>query len=339
MINVAIVGLGFMGVTHIKAYRKIKNARLAAVCDAARLPVDGDLSYVAGNVGDKDAVRLDMSSLKATKNLDELLNDPEIDLIDLCVPTLAHPKLAIMALNAGKHVVCEKPLARTSALAKDIVDAARNAKGYFMPAMCMRFWPEYRWVKEAIESRRYGKALSARFRRVGEVPAWGQEHFLDGTKSGGAILDLHIHDADFVQFCFGRPRAVFASGLPLYSGCIDHVMAQYFVEGGATVSAEGSWAMTEGHGFSMSYTVVFEHATADFDCNRADALRLFEKKQKPQVLKLGGEDGYVGELQHMIDCIESKTPPSIVTGQDGMGAVELCEAEERSIATGKVVEM
>lgn len=337
MVNVAIVGLGFMGVTHIKAYRKIANARLAAVCDAARLPVDGDLSYIAGNVGTEDAVKLDMTQLKATKNLDDLLADPSIDLIDLCVPTVAHPKLAIAALKAGKHVVCEKPLARTAALAREIAEAAKTAKGYFMPAMCIRFWPEYLWVKKAIDEGTYGRVLAARFRRVAEPPAWGREHFFDGAKSGGAILDLHIHDTDFVQYCFGRPKSVFSTGFTLYSGAIDHVLTQYQVEGGATVSAEGSWAMADGFGFNMAFTVVFEKATVDYDLSRKRALRLFGKGKKPRTIYPEGGDGYIGELSHMVESIEAGHAPTMVTAQDGMSAVEICEAEEKSIATGQVV--
>ncbi|MBU6403062.1 MAG: Gfo/Idh/MocA family oxidoreductase, partial [Verrucomicrobia bacterium] len=138
MINVGIVGLGFMGVTHLKAYRKINGARVAAICDAYRLPPDGDLAGF-GNVGDPDPVKLDMKTVKAFKDLKELLALPELDLVDLCVPTPAHAPLAIAALSSGKHVLCEKPLARTAALAREIVAAARSARGFFMPAMCLRF--------------------------------------------------------------------------------------------------------------------------------------------------------------------------------------------------------
>lgn len=338
MINVAIVGLGFMGVTHIKAYRKIPHARIAAVCDAVKLPVDGVIAAPGGNVGTDDIVQLDMTQVKATKSLDELLADPSIDLIDLCVPTLAHPKLSIAALKAGKHVVCEKPLARTAALAREIAAAAATAKGFFMPAMCIRFWPEYAWLKKAIAEKTYGRCLAARFRRVSEPPAWGREHFFDGAKSGGAILDLHIHDADFVQFCFGRPKAVYAQGLSIYSGEIDHLVAQYQVASGAAVSAEGGWVMSEGHGFEMSYNVIFENATADYNCTRgADGLRLFEKGQKPRTITPAPGDGYLGELSYMIDCIRANQAPSIVTGGDGASAVEICEAEGKSIETGQIV--
>jgi predicted dehydrogenase len=327
-------------VTHIKAYRKIPNARLAAVCDSVRLPEDGDLSYVVGNVGTDDVVKLDMAQLKATRNIEDLLTDPAIDVIDLCVPTLAHTKLAVAALQAGKHVICEKPMARNSALAREIVEAAQTAKGYFLPAMCIRFWPEYYWVKQAIAAGKFGRVLAARFTRIAEPPAWGREHFFDGAKSGGALLDLHIHDTDFVQFCFGRPKSVFSSGFSLYSGAIDHVVTQYQVECGAAVIAEGTWAVADGYGFNMSYTVMFENATVDYNLARkTKRLRLFRKGKKPRTVKPEGIDGYVGELSHMIDSIEAGKPPTIVTAQDGLSSVEICEAEEKSIATKSIVSL
>ena len=88
----------------------------------------------------------------------------------------------------------------------------------------------------------------------------------------------------------------------------------------------------------MSYTAVFEHATADYDIARgADVLKLFEKGKEPRALRLSGQDGYLGELKHMLDCVRSGTPPSTVTPQDGVSAVEICEAEERSVNSGKIV--
>jgi predicted dehydrogenase len=340
MINVAVVGLGFMGITHIKAYRNIANARVAALCDAVRLPVDGVLAAPGGNIGSDESLTFDMSQVKATGDLNELLADPMIDLIDICVPTLVHPKLAIAALEAGKHVICEKPLARTASAAREIEAAAKSAKGYFMPAMCIRFWPEYAWLKKLMDDQTHGKVLSARFRRVSEPPAWGREHFFDGAKSGGAILDLHIHDADFVQYCFGRPKAVFAQGFSRYSGEIDHVVAQYQVASGAAVSAEGGWVMGAGHGFEMSFTVIFENATVDFNSTRSsEPLRLFENDGKSHVISVEAGDGYLGELRYMIDCIREGRAPRIVTARDGAGAVEICEAEGESIRTGRIVEL
>ena len=139
-VNVAVVGLGFMGVTHIKAYQQLKAAKVVAVCDSMRLPVNGVLAGVMGNIsgsGDLDLGR----AVRVYRALDEVLADPEVDLVDLCVPTPLHLEQSIAALKAGKHVLCEKPLAISSSRARKIVQAAQAAPGFFMPAMCMRFWP------------------------------------------------------------------------------------------------------------------------------------------------------------------------------------------------------
>lgn len=336
-VNVAVVGLGFMGLTHIKSYQQIPSARLAAVCDAVRLPINGVIPGVSGNVHANDAFKLD-PHVQVYKTLEDVLANPDVDLVDLCVPTPLHHPQAIAALKAGKHVVCEKPLARTSALAREIVEAARSAKGFLMPAMCLRFWPEWTWIKRAISENTYGKVLAARFRRVSEPPGWSRDSYFKGDQSGGALLDLHIHDTDFIQFCFGRPRSVFSSGLSRFSGAMDHVVTIYQVANGASVYAEGTWLMSSGHGFKMECTINFEKATVDYDLSRGkDALVLFEEGQTRRVIQCDEPDGYVGELRHIVQAIQSGQPPSTVTPQDGLSAVEICEAEERSIKTGQPV--
>ena len=340
MINIGIIGLGFMAATHIRAYRQVPGARVASLCNPSGRHLDGDFTNVAGNVGATDPVKLDLTGVQATKNFADLLTDPTIQLIDICAPTQAHRELAVAALRAGKHVLCEKPLARSAAVAREIVSAAARAKGFFMPAMCLRFWPEWVWLKQAIDTRTYGDVLGARFRRVAEPPGWGKNTFFNGAESGGALFDLHVHDTDFVQHCFGRPRRVFSTGYMKFSGAIDHVVTQYEVASGAIVHAEGGWAMTPGFGFNMSYTVNFERATADYDSARgAEALRLCEAGQASRTVKCEGPDGYVGELRHLVEAIQAGHPPTIVTAQDGLSSVEICEAEEKSVQSRQLVSL
>lgn len=339
MMNVGIIGLGYMAATHLKAYEKVNGARVAAICNPSGRHLDGNFSDVFGNVGSDETLQLDMSKVKAFRDYDEMLADPELQMIDICSPTLVHPEQAIKALEAGKHVLLEKPVARTSEDARRIVEAAGKVNTFLMPAMCLRFWPEWQFLKEAIADERFGKVLAVRFRRVAQPPGWGKNHFHDGAKSGGALLDLHIHDVDFVNYCFGRPKSVFATGYQKFSGAIDHVVAQYEVDGGAIVHAEGSWAMSPGFGFNMSYTANFERATIDYDVARApdEMLKVFEEDKEAQVIKASPVDGYVGEIQHLVDAIESGRPPSRVTAVDGLTSIEICEAEEESILRGACV--
>ena len=340
MLNVGIIGTGFMTVQHLKAYQQVPGARIAALCNPSGKNLDGDFSQVAGNVGDANPLRLDMTQVKAYRDPAALFADPEIQIIDICTPTKTHLDLALAALAAGKHVLVEKPLARSGADALRIAAAAESAaaRGVFlMPAMCIRFWPEYAWVKQRIVSGEFGRVLDARFRRVASAPAWGHSHFLQGRDSGGALLDLHVHDVDFVQYCFGRPHAIFAAGYSKVSGAIDHVMALFQYAGGPVVSAEGSWAMAEGYGFNMAFTVNFERATVDFDISRGEQAFRVSQGGKTEVLRLNEPDGYVGELRHFVERVSAGLPPTIVTARDAAEALNLCEAEEHSIRTGQGV--
>lgn len=331
-VNVAVVGLGFMGVTHIKAYQQIPQARIAAVCDSVRLPHHGVLAGVTGNItasGDIDLGR----EVKVYRALEEVLADAEIDLVDICVPTRWHPEQSIAALNAGKHVLCEKPLALTSAKAREIVAAAKSARGFFMPAMCMRFWPGWSWLKRVVTEQTYGKVLAARFGRLSAAPAWSKTACLE---SGGALLDLHIHDTDFVQFLFGKPRAVFSRGVAREGNSIDHVVTQYVFDDGPAVHAEGGWLLAKG--FQMTYTVHCERATLDYELGRgAEALQLTETGQAPCAIRFAEPDGYGLEVRYMVDAIRNGQAPSVVTAQDGLSAIEICEAEAESVKTGQVV--
>jgi len=339
MVKVGVVGLGFMGQTHLKAYNQVPGAKITAVCDAVRLPKDGKLEGVTGNISESEGLFLDPKEIRGYREFEEFLEDSEADLVDLCVPTPLHASMAIKALEAGKHVICEKPLARDAETCRRILEAAARAKGFFMPAMCLRFWPEWAWLKKAIAEGTYGRPLSAFFQRLSEPPGWSRNTYFKGDESGGALLDMHIHDTDFVQFCFGKPRAVFSTGQVRFSGAFDYVSTIYAVEEGVSVTAEGSWLLQTGFGFKMAYRVEFEKATVDYDSTRGkEALRLFQEGREPETLQLDwpDPDGYVGELRHMVESIEQGKPPSVVTGEDGMRAVQICEAEEESAKSGRL---
>jgi len=336
-VNVAVVGLGFMGVTHITAYLQNKAARVVAVCDSVRVPVNGVLPGVAGNITGSGAIDLGRQ-LRVYRALEELLADPEVELVDLCVPTVLHPKQAIAALKAGKHVLCEKPLALNSAQARSIVRAAQSARGFFMPAMCMRFWPGWSCLKQVVAEKPYGKILAASFRRLSAAPGWSKATYSSGSLCGGALLDLHIHDTDFVQFLFGRPNSVSSSGVTRKGNSIDHVVTQYHYRGGPAVYAEGTWLLAGG--FNMAYTVICERATLDYDLARgAEALRITELGKAPRVVKCGGSDGYSGEISYMLQAIQSGKAPKVVTAKDGLSAVQICEAEAKSVRTGRIVSL
>lgn len=330
-INVAVVGLGFMGVTHLRAYRQISNARILAVCAGSRPPVNGVVRGVNGNIKNSAAFRLG-PRVKIYDDFSKMLADPEIELVDICTPTALHPAQTIAALQAGKHVLCEKPLAENSADARKVFQVASRSKKFLMPGMCLRFWPGWAGLKKIVAEKIYGKVLAANFRRVSAKPAWGNA----GAHFGGALFDLHIHDTDFVNFLFGRPQKVFSTGVADAHGNVDHVVTQYFYPNGPAVHAEGSWLLAQG--FNMSFTLHCERATVDFDLARgAGALQIAEAGEKIRTVKLAAGDGYAAEIRYFVDCVARGEKPAVVTAHDCVTALEICEAEQKSVMTGKIV--
>jgi len=190
------------------------------------------------------------------------------------------------------------------------------------------------WLKEAVDDRRYGKVNSATFRRLGAMPGgW----FRDGKQSGGALLDLHIHDVDFINYVFGRPKAVASRGYRLGTGEIDHVVTQYHYDHIPIVAAEGGWPFGDGGGFYMQYQVHFEHASADFDLARKDNLMLLHQG-KFQPVEVPPGDAYFNELAYFLDCVRKGQRPTQASASDALIGLEIVEAEGRSILNGGKVE-
>src|SRR5947209_3168669 len=191
MINVGVIGLGMMGLTHLDVYAGLgMKAKVAAIADPDADRRSGK-SRAAGNVEGQAKGQFDLASARGYADGMELIRDPSVQLVDICLPTPLHKPFAIAALEAGKHVLVEKPLARTSADAFAIADAADRAfeksGAIAMPAMCIRFWPGWTWLKEAIERQTYGRVLSARFTRLATHPPG--TFYANAEASGAAALD------------------------------------------------------------------------------------------------------------------------------------------------------
>jgi predicted dehydrogenase len=342
MINVGVIGLGMMGLTHLDVYAKRKDVKVVAIADKDPDRLSGKVRAV-GNVEGQAKGGFELSKAKPYAEGMDLINDPAVELVDICLATPMHVEYAVAALKKGKHVLVEKPLARTAEDAQKLAEAARNSKGMSMCAMCMRFWPGWTWLKDAIERRTYGKVYSASFRRMATMPPGA--FYINGQLSGGAILDLHIHDADFVQFLFGTPTSVFSRGYSKTSGQIDHIVTHYLYEdgdggrGAPIVTAEGSWAMQAPYEFRMQFTVNFDKATAVYDLLRGDEPLLLYRDGKREAVALEKCMGYDKEIEYFLDCIAKGQRPRTVTIEDAANAIRLVEAEARSVASGKPVRL
>lgn len=335
-LGIGVIGLGFMGRTHVQAYAHAAASglacRLVAVCDRDPISREGR-AKVAGNLatGATEARLFDPSTVRAYAEADELLRDADVHAVSICTHTPTHVELALAALDAGKHVLVEKPVALRSSEVQRLARAARGAGRVVMPAMCMRFWPGWTWLKEAIDSRAYGRVLSAVFRRLGSAPNWAPEFYENPEQTGGVLFDLHLHDADFIRWCLGDPNAVCAAG------DLDHLTALYrFARGPSHVVAEAGWRHAPGFGFRMTYVVRFEHATAEFDIAREAPLVLHHEGRSSSV-GLPKETGYEAEVRHFVACVTRGEAAARSTLDDALGVTRLLEAERESLQTGQWV--
>ncbi|MCC7291315.1 MAG: Gfo/Idh/MocA family oxidoreductase [Phycisphaerales bacterium] len=332
-LGIGVIGLGFMGRTHVQAYARAAAAglacRLVAVCDRDPVRREGRAKS-AGNLstGASVAGLFDASRVRAYAEAGEMLRDADVHAVSICTHTPTHVELALAAIAAGKHVLVEKPVALCRAEVERLARAARGAGHIVMPAMCMRFWPGWTWLKETIESRTYGRVLSAVFRRLGSAPNWAPEFYEQSEQTGGALFDLHLHDADVVRGCFGDPDAVCAAG------DLDHLTALYrFPLGPAHVVAEAGWRHAPGFGFRMTYVVRFERATAEFDLARAAPLVLHVEGRSASV-DLPAETGYEAEVRYFVECISQDREAARSTLDDAIGVTRMLEAERESLQTG-----
>lgn len=332
-IGVGVIGLGFMGRTHLAAFRAAHEAGfenlLVAVCDADPARRRGE-GTSGGNIdsGADRAALFDPAEVAGYERAEDLIADERVDLVSICTPTDSHVSLALAALEASKHVLVEKPLARTAAAIEPLLAAARSAGTRCMPAHCMRFWPAWRWLVERIRSADFGAVRSASFRRLASPPAWAPEFYRDPKRTGGALIDLHVHDADFVRFAFGEPVEVSSTG------DLDHVTTLYrFERGPVHVVAEGGWDHDPGFPFRMRYTVVFERATADFDMGRDPELVLYRDGVE-QTVEVDPLPGYDHEIRHLLAAIVDPTLALDVTIEDAWRTARLLDAERASQADG-----
>ncbi len=207
---------------------------------------------------------MDLSGVAQHAELDAMLADPSLDLIDICLPPALHASAAVKALQAGKHVLCEKPIALRPADAEDMVVAAERARRMLMIAHVLPFFPEYRFAYDAIAGGAYGRLLGGHFKRIISDPAW-LPRFYDPQVIGGPMLDLHVHDAHFIRLTCGMPKSVHAAGT-MRGEVVERFHAQFrFADPQLSVTAASGVIAQQGRPFTHGYEIYLEKATLLFD--------------------------------------------------------------------------
>ncbi len=340
MVRVGIAGVGFMGVTHFKAYQSVDEAEVTAIFTRDAEKLAGNWTNVRGNFGGAGGVQ-DLTGIKKYSDLDEMLADPEIDLIDLCLPSYLHKDLAIRALEAGKHVLVEKPIALTVADANEMIDAAERTGKLLMVAQVLRFWPEFAAIKDIYQSGEYGDLRAAHFKRVITRPTWsGDDWFADPDKTGGAVVDLHIHDTDFILNLFGRPAAVWSTGTVSVRGQVDYLVTEYQYPGqNICVTAQGGAVAMKGIEFEHGFDVYFERAMLRHNSHSTPALELYSEDGGKVEVKPRITDAFAEQLRTAARGVLAGKAPAIMSGTSARDSLEVVLAEAESVRTGAPVQL
>jgi len=346
MIRIGIIGIGFMGMTHFEGARRLKGARVSAIATRDRKKLAGDWTSIQGNFGPRGG-HVDLSKVKKFADYQTLLADPDIDLVDICLPNDQHERVVLEALAAGKHTIVEKAIALDVKAADRMVAAGTRAKRLFMVAHVLPFVPEFKFAAACIQSGKYGKLRSAHFRRVISKPDWSKD-MADIRKTGGPGIDLHIHDNHFIGLVCGVPKAVYSRGI-LEHGFMQYTSTQYLYDDPAvTVSCVSGGISAPGLAFAHGFEINLERATLLYDfntlggepiLNRPLTLLTAHGKTTTPKLKAGAEwcAAFTDELQVAVDGVRDGKEPPLLAGSLARDALKLCYLEAKSIASRKAV--
>lgn len=335
MVKVAVIGAGFIGDVHANSIHRLENAEVSAVVSSR----EKEGKEFADKFGAKHFI-----------SLEQLLREGEADCVDICTPTFVHPEMVQMSAEAGKHILCEKPLALSLKDTDRMIKAVRGNKVKAMAGHTLRFWPEYIKAKQIVDSGDLGKPLHAFCERLAATPDWHKNSWgFQEQKGGGASVDLHIHDLDYLIWLFGQPKTVSAAGVykPELGG-VSHIGTNIVFQNGVTGFAEGGWTFKGSFPFTMALRILCEKGTIEWILRAGKNIEERSQKMKLIVYKEDGsieepeveeEDPYYLECKYFVDCIDNDIPIENATFEDGRNALELALAATKSAKEQKPVKL
>ena len=344
--RVGIAGIGFMGWIHYLAYKNVAGIELGAVCSRDSKKLAGDWRGIQGNFG-PPGEQVDLSAVSKYAEFEQMLADPNIDLIDICLPPDLHCTATLQALAAGKHVFVEKPMALTADECQRMVAAADKAGKQVLVGHVLPFFAEYVYAREAIASGKYGRLLGGSFKRIISDPLWLKD-FYDPRKVGGPLVDLHVHDAHFIRMLFGQPTSVFSQGR-MRGEVVEYCNTFFqFADPSLVVSASSGVVNQQGRPFTHGFEIHLEKATLNYELAwvagesspRMLPLTVFDSEGKASVPELpasGPIQPFEAEIAEVVKSIESGQPSAILGGALACDAVVLCHLQTDSVRQGRPV--
>ena len=326
MIKIGLAGCGFMGDMHAACYRALAElgVQVTAVAD----------------VRPEFAKKLaDTYGAKLFDTAEDMIEHADVDVIDICLPTHLHAKLAVQAMKKGRDVFLEKPVCIREDEMELLLATERETGSKVQVGQVIRLWDEYAWLKGVTARGEFGKFRSGVFQRLSAKPTWASNGWLHKAElSGGVAVDMHVHDVDFVRYLLGDPDTVQAVASRDADGVIQEISAVYGYGKDVAVSVEAGWDYPAAFPFTATYRVRFEKAAVTF---AGGAVTVYPYDGEPYQPKIeaqyhgdnavGGNisslGGYYNELKYFIEGIKGEHPLEIATLEEAIKSVRLVKKE------------
>ena len=303
MLKIGLVGVGGISGAHIPAWEAMENAELVALCDIRPERME---KY---------------EGKRLYTDFDEMLENEQLDILDICLPTYLHADFAVKAMERGINVICEKPISLRNEDVERVYSTAKKNNVKFMVAQVLRFWPEYELLKEIYDTKKYGKLLSGTMTRLGCYPRWSWDGWMmDEKRSGLVPFDLHIHDLDFMVYAFGMPKVAYQyrSKLPDQ----DFVSISYDF-GEFSINSEASWYATC-YPFTAEFRFQFEDAVVANEngkmviyCRDDVKIDLSQEAEGDTgSINLPKSDAYANEINYFANCVMNDLPVEKVKAEE-----------------------
>jgi len=311
-LGVAVIGTGQWGKNHARVYKELSSTQLVAVCDV--------------NVERAKAMAAQYG-VKAYSDSTQMLKDKQIEAVNVCTWSTILAKEAKKALNAGKHVLVEKPMATTPQQAQKLVQTAQENGLHLTVGFLMRFIPGLQLIRQSVEEKKIGDLVCVTAKRVSQWP--------ERIGDVGVVKDTAIHDIDVMRFISKQdPVSVYAKmGSMRIKKFEDYAQIMLTYRNGESAFIESNWL--------TPYKTRMLTATGSEGIMRLDYITQdlwIEQKTETLQPRLPFQEPLKAELQHFVDCIVEKKKP-IVTGEDGVKALEIATAAIQSSTKNRAIQL
>ncbi|HSH19767.1 MAG TPA: Gfo/Idh/MocA family oxidoreductase [Draconibacterium sp.] len=324
-LKVAVVGFGFMGVTHTMNILKNKDLELVAIVDKNPDNISKNLDKQAGNLSTGTFNKNEISNVHIYSTFEECIGTEQLDACIIAVHTDFHYKLTKLALEAGINVFLEKPFCLDIAEGEELIELTERLNLLLMIGHVVRFMPPYQRLKKWIDSDEFGSLKFLSLTRFSGVPAWGQwkEKQKDFGSSGGALFDLVIHDIDFVQWVLGMPDSIESTILPGKLSKHDYLNAIWKYKSGINVKIEGGNTFHTAFPFQAGFSANFEKASILYGSSNAENIIVATDTEVIQVPAGDAMIGYSEEMDYFARCLIKGERPKKCMPESALQTIQL----------------